>query len=161
MHPIIIQRCVMTRMWPKPWGNPLWTWHNDTITLMWVRIRLLTRCWRWLGTFSFIWSFLLLLDNFLFLGQEFLKTRPFFFLIVFGIFLELPERPVRSIFRPVRPIFVDSSFFLLLPPSVEFFNETSRNFFAGTSWRDFESSDISSPIIIFFLFADFGLIWPN
>jgi len=37
-----------------------------------------------------------------------------------------------------------------LPPSIEFFSESLGTFFAGAFWRDFESSGLSSPTIIFF-----------
>ena len=60
-------------------------------------------------------------------------------------FPEFPEWPVRPVWADLAPLFFSC------PPSVDFFNESSGTFFAGASWWDFESSDLSSPTIIFSL----------
>ena len=124
-----------------------------------MRSRLLTMLRWWICIFSLIWSLLLFLSSsfLLILGQELLETRPLLF-VVSGIFFRNPRWTGGPVSRSVRPVWADlASFFYSCPPSAEFFNESSGTFFAGASWWDFEGSDLSSPMIIFFPFID--LAW--
>ena len=79
VHPTIIQRHI-TRIPAIPWSNRSIKW----ITL--VQTRLLLGQWR-ICILDFVRTIPLLLDDsfILIFGQEFFKTRPFFFFLVSGI----------------------------------------------------------------------------
>ena len=96
----------------------------------------------WSGRFFFFW----VAPFSSYLAKSCLKLGLPFFLLFLEFFPELPEGPVRPVSRPVRLVCTDLTSFYSCPPSVEFFDEASRDFFI--------CSNLGSPMTIFFSIVD-------